>query len=170
MSPEIWKPVVNFETSYEVSNRGRVRSLPRSWNQTSRKGLLHLHIVKGKILSPGLASNGYFTVAIGRRNSRTIHSLVAETFLGPCPSGMEVRHKDGNRQRSVLENLEYGTRAENNIDASKHNRRKLKLKFIKKIRSFKTLNCKQAKGLANLGGCSTSQVFNIFTRRQWAHI
>ena len=78
---------------------------------------------KGRMLRPGIASNGYPTVALGRGNTRTLHSLVAETFLGPCPENCEVRHKDGNRTNPQLSNLEYGTRSDNMLDAAKHGSR-----------------------------------------------
>lgn len=53
------------------------------------------------------------TVAFGRGNSRCVHMLVAEAFLGPRPIGQEVRHKDDDRTNPRLDNLEYGTRQDN---------------------------------------------------------
>ena len=32
--------------------------------------------------------------------------MVAEAFLGPCPAGQEVRHKDGNTMNNKIENLD----------------------------------------------------------------
>jgi hypothetical protein len=43
-----------------------------------------------------------------------------KTFIGPPPSGQEVRHKNGDRADPRLSNLEYGTRAENIADAKRH--------------------------------------------------
>lgn len=100
---ERWRPVVGFEGRYDVSNRGRVYS----W-------------VTERVLRPGIASNGYPTVALGRGKTKTVHSLVAAAFIGPCPPGMEVRHRDGNRRNPRATNLEYGTRADNIRDAVKH--------------------------------------------------
>lgn len=117
---EQWKPVVGLEGQYEVSTFARVRSLPREWQQVSRLGRVHAHRVKGRMLKPGVASNGYYTVALGRGNTRTVHSLVAEAFIGPCPKGQEVRHKNGKRTDSRLVNLEYGTRTDNIRDAIRH--------------------------------------------------
>jgi len=42
-----------------------------------------------------------------------VHSLVAAAFLGECPSGREITHKDGNYTHNELTNLEYVTRREN---------------------------------------------------------
>lgn len=99
---EIFQLVVGFP-DYMVSNYGRV------YSHTSQK-----------YLRPGIASTGYPTVCLGRGNSRTVHSLVAEAFLGPCPEGYEVRHKNGDRKNPRLVNLEYGTRGENIKDAVRH--------------------------------------------------
>jgi len=41
------------------------------------------------------------------------HRLVWEYFNGAIPSGLEINHKDGNRQNNELKNLELVTRSEN---------------------------------------------------------
>ena len=109
---ELWKPVVGFEGSYEVSNMGRVRSLDREWVQEARGGTFYLYKRKGQMLKPG-PSGGYPSVVLGRNNTRLVHRLVAEAFIGPYPEGQEVRHKDGTRANPCLYNLEYGTRSQN---------------------------------------------------------
>lgn len=59
-----------------------------------------------------------------RRDGRTfrasVHALVAEAFLGPCPEGEEVCHGDGNGRNNRLTNLRYGTRAANEADKDGH--------------------------------------------------
>ena len=49
----------------------------------------------------------------GQRVMRSVHRLVAEAFIGPCPEGLEVNHKNGQKQDNRPENLEYVTTAEN---------------------------------------------------------
>lgn len=100
---EQWRPVVGWEGLYEVSSEGRVRSFRRGAN--------------GRVLRPGIASHGYPTVALGRGNTQSVHVLVAAAFLGPCPEGQEVRHRDGKRTNPRMENLHYGTRGQNIADA-----------------------------------------------------
>ena len=100
---EQWRPVVGWEGLYEVSSEGRVRSFRRGAN--------------GRILRPGIASHGYPTVALGRGNTQSVHVLVAAAFIGPCPEGQEVRHRDGKRSNPKAENLHYGTRGQNIADA-----------------------------------------------------
>ena len=46
-----------------------------------------------------------------------IHRLVLETFLGPCPAGMEACHNNGIRTDNRLENLRWDTRKNNHKDA-----------------------------------------------------
>ena len=118
---EIWRDVVGFEESYQVSNTGRVRSKSRLIVMSaSQKSASYVSRRKGRILKPGKSSNGYFTVSLGSRNSKTLHSLVAEAFIGPCPDGCEVLHIDGSRTNNCVDNLRYGTRRENIMDAVKH--------------------------------------------------
>ena len=44
---------------------------------------------------------------------RQVGCLVAEVFIGPCPPGKELHHKDGDSTNDRLENLEWITHAEN---------------------------------------------------------
>jgi len=121
MANEIWRDVVGFEDAYQVSNMGRVKSKSRLVAMSaSHKSVAYLSRREGRLLKPGRASTGYFTVALGRGNSRTLHSLVAEAFIGPCPIGYEVLHIDGTRTNNRVDNLRYGTRHENIMDAVKH--------------------------------------------------
>ncbi len=116
---EEWRKIP--DVPYEVSSAGRVRSLDTLVYAGPRIG--H-RLAKGRVLKPGIASNGYPTIVLGRAvGTRTVHSLVAEAFIGPCPAGMEVRHKDGDRRNAAAANLEYGTRADNNRDAVRHGTR-----------------------------------------------
>jgi hypothetical protein len=95
---EGWRVCI-CHAGYEVSSSGRVRNR-----------------VRGNILKSTLGSHGYPMVSLGRKIKRTVHSLVAEAFLGPCPPGQEVRHRDDERWNAALSNLEYGTRAQNVAD------------------------------------------------------
>lgn len=103
---ETWKSVEGYEGLYEVSDLGRVRSLDRVTDATRRNAM----VIKGKVLKPGLAANGYYTVALckdGKPKSHTIHSMVAAAFLGPRPDGMVVDHIDGTRVNNSPTNLRY---------------------------------------------------------------
>lgn len=63
-------------------------------------------------------SNGYAYVTLGgRRTAYTtpVHRLVAATYLGACPDGMEVHHIDGDKLNNNVENLKYVSRQSNMI-------------------------------------------------------
>lgn len=109
--PEQWRPVVGYEGLYEVSDEGRVKT-------TRRKGSA------GGLMKPQTAKcGGYWVVALyrdGQEDKRYVHALVVETFTGPRPSGLEIRHLDGDPQNARLSNLCYGTSAENKIDQVRH--------------------------------------------------
>jgi hypothetical protein len=111
---ERWLPVVGYEGLYEVTNRGRVRSLDR--NVTTRAGVRRY---KGRALRSTLV-NGYPWVTlslVGKLTARPVHQLVMEAFVGPRPEGQEVRHlNDIKTDCRWPENLAYGTKKENFAD------------------------------------------------------
>ena len=85
VTPERWLPVVGWEGLYEVSDLGRVRSLPRN-------------TTRGRVLRANPAANGYRQATVfrqGHPKSVYVHHLVAEAFIGPRPEGLEIRHLDG---------------------------------------------------------------------------
>lgn len=105
---EQWREISGHD-GYMVSDHGRVCSSDRLiLGKDGRKELHH-----GKILKPWRSKNGYLLVTLPGRAKRTVHSLVAEAFLGDRPDGYDVMHIDGDRANNVLSNLRYGTRSEN---------------------------------------------------------
>lgn len=49
----------------------------------------------------------------GVKVRRTVHRLIALTWIGPEPNGMQVNHKNGNTTDNSVGNLEYVTPKEN---------------------------------------------------------
>lgn len=109
---EIWKDIPGHAGRYQVSDEGRVRSLDRPVRVVCQ-GIDTVRIAKGKVLRPGPSKSGHVTVALGRGNSRLVHQLVLEAFVGPCPAGCEVLHLNHVPADNRLPNLRYGTRSEN---------------------------------------------------------
>lgn len=103
---EIWKPIKNYEGLYEISNFGNVRRL-RFIN--GKHNFEHT-----KMCKLTLNTYGYITVNLcknGKANTKRVHRLVAETFLGE--SKLQVDHIDGNKSNNRIDNLEYVTPKEN---------------------------------------------------------
>ncbi|AGM13416.1 HNH endonuclease [Mycobacterium phage Gizmo] len=69
----------------------------------------------GRVLSPYLC-NGRRRVKLGE-GQKFVYQLVALTFIGPCPPGMEVRHLDDDFTNDHWTNLAYGTHQENIADS-----------------------------------------------------
>ena len=106
---EEWRPVVGYEGLYEVSNIGRVRSLDRYVKGKGKSYFLH----KGRVLSPGIKTEGYLIVRLQRRMFY-VHRLVTEAFL-PNPDNLpEVNHKDEDKLNNRVDNLEWCTVKYNN--------------------------------------------------------
>lgn len=73
------------------------------------------------LLRPGVTNSGYLIVILhlkNRNKARTVHSLVAQAWLGPRPEGFVINHKDGNRKNNNWKNLEYVTGSGNMKHAS----------------------------------------------------
>ncbi|WCE04457.1 HNH endonuclease [Pseudoxanthomonas sp. JBR18] len=79
-----------------------------------------------RLLVWSIKSTGYPAVSLCRLGdtlTKSVHSLVADAFLGPRPEGYVCRHLDGNPQNPSVNNLAYGTPAENEADKERHGRR-----------------------------------------------
>lgn len=114
-TPEEWRPIPGYEGSYEVSDQGRVRSLPRQTYTGLGRPIL------GGILAHALVSGrGYPTVTLyrgGNGKAHRVHRLVLEAFVGPCPQGMMALHANDVATDNRIANLRWGTMPENVADS-----------------------------------------------------
>lgn len=116
---EKWRPVPGYEGYYEVSDRGGVRSLTR----TFLKGDGRAYTTRGRVLAP-LNVRAYRRVGLSREGSTkqfSVHRLVALAFLGNS-TGPLVRHLDGDPHNNVVTNLAFGTLSDNYYDMIRHGR------------------------------------------------
>lgn len=113
---EIWHPCVGFETHYEVSNFGNVRSIERMVRHP--KGGLKKS--PAKLLKQGKSKSGYYIISFcvdGIKSNQTVHRLVARAFIINELNKPQVNHKDGNKQNNHVDNLEWVTVSENGLQA-----------------------------------------------------
>ena len=95
---EVWKEVEGYEGMYEVSSKGRFRSLDRYVEYSDgRKPVFK----KGRLINGNLTTDGYIRIKLnknGKTKSMGLHRLVAIAFI-PCDNKneMEVNHIDCNR-------------------------------------------------------------------------
>ena len=109
---EIWKDIKGWEGLYQVSNKGRVKSLSRFHNA------IHPYITKERILRPRVCGKGreYLSVSLNKDNcikQKRIHILVAEAFIHNPNNYTEINHKDENKGNNCVENLEWCSRTYN---------------------------------------------------------
>lgn len=169
-SIEEWRPVPDWP--YEVSSLGRVRRTGRS--QGARPG---------HILSPRL-NDGYPRIGLRggprQRWDVYVHQLVALAFIGPCPDGHQVNHKNGIKPDNRPENLEYVTPAENmqHADANglyekargeRHGSAKLSVSDVRRIRSMAREGV-ASKEIAGHFDVCYQHVWDIVKGRKWSHV
>jgi hypothetical protein len=176
---EIWKDIKNYEGSYQVSNTGKIRSLPKTW--VSGKGCIKHH--SGKVLSINNGPNGYKVVQLTRpvRELVRVSIIVAKTFVSNPDNLPEVNHIDGDKSNNNDWNLEWTDRIGNMIHASKLNLLKpvtgenhhfskitnLEVLEIKELHSTQTFKLKD---LAVKFNTSISTIHNVIknkTRNKW---
>lgn len=103
---EIYRDIPGFESLYQVSNLGNVKSL--KFNGGSKE----------KILKTTFDHSGYKKLALcknKKRSMRTVHQLVAMAFLNhvPCSLKLVVDHIDGDRENNTVSNLRIVTNRTN---------------------------------------------------------
>jgi len=153
---------------------------------------------RGKRMTQQITKKGYCRVHLqisGETKSKSIHSIVAEVFIGERPFGMQIRHLDGNKLNNNSGNLLYGTASENEADklfhgtkptgqkngantfpekrprGSSHGKSRLSEEEVAIIkRELKT--CKRGVGvkLAKQFGVSTATISSIKSGGVWNHV
>lgn len=119
---EIWKDIKGYESLYQISNTGKIKSLQRY--VCSKNGSKQL--IKEKIRKTSITTAGYEYVVLankGENKTLLVHRLVAETFL-PNPFNLKcVNHKDENKHNNNVSNLEWCNYEYNNTYKDIHLRR-----------------------------------------------
>ena len=110
MEQEIWKPVVGYEGVYEVSNKGRIKSLERIVNAKNRQ------IHKRESIRNLKINDGYYYVTLAKNSKRetiAVHRIVAMAFIEKPNGKNHIDHINTNRLDNRVENLKWCKRLEN---------------------------------------------------------
>lgn len=186
-SKEEWRIIPGYP-AYEVSNRGRVRSIPRQIRYFSNQWRRWVvRWAPGHVRKPHVVDDrGVVDVDLHGRFV-AIHRLVLLAFSGPCPDGKQACHfPDNSPSHNCIENLRWGTPVENCEDRDIHgntrrgsavNTSKLSASQVQAVRQF--FNRPIPKGqqrrkgvsaLANELGVSTTALYLIVHRKNWKHL
>lgn len=176
---ENWKPIKGYEGIYEVSDLGRIRSLPRTRSFIDRRGNDTVARVDGRILRPQKCSNGYMRLILskdGVHEQVLIHRIVASAFCERPAGKNEVNHKDENKANNIASNLEWCDRKYNTTYGSlkncyageKNPRAKLTSKDVKQIKARRS-NGEGLQTIASDYGISVYHVSNICRGKRWAN-
>ncbi|MEE3419429.1 MAG: NUMOD4 domain-containing protein [Methanosphaera sp.] len=117
---EIWKDIKGYESLYQVSNLGRVKSLARKVIKTN-----YVSFKKERILKQQTDRYGYKKVILQRNyqiKTFSIHRLVAEAFLENPYNLPQINHKDENKENNCVLNLEYCDSKYNNNYGTRNKR------------------------------------------------
>jgi hypothetical protein len=162
---EKWAAIEGFVGEYAISDAGRVMSM--NFAKSGLPGIMKPRMVRR-----------YMIVCIGRK-SKYVHHLVAHAFIGEKPAGMQVNHKDGDRENNSASNLEYVTPSENIKHAcrlrlldnrgEKHSQSRLTEANVYQILEH-IGNGRPIVAIATEFGVHPSQISHIKAGRSWPHI
>jgi hypothetical protein len=106
----------------------------------------------------------------------TVHSLVAQAFLGDRPEGYYVCHIDGDPKHNRLSNLRYATPQSNADDkfshgtqplGEQHQNSRLTVRDVLRIRARAG---EPLQYLADEFGTTKQNICHIQKRRNWRHV
>lgn len=176
---EIWKDVEGYEGYYQVSDRGRVRSVDR----IVAHPLTGHRRMKAKVLKLIKKSIGYYAVNFNREGKLEqvlVHRLVLSAFVGPSPGGHVCNHIDGDKTNNCPKNLEWVTHNENtrhahaigliNTRGEANPQSKLTQDQVQKIRKLYASGEYLQREIGEMFGVTKHTVSAIVRGKNWAHV
>lgn len=139
---EIYKPLINYDYIYAVSNYGNLKNIKNNKIKTKR-----------------INTNGYYYVSLSKNGKsivKSLHGLIAKTFLDKKIEDKLIDHIDGNKLNNRIENLRYTNYSDNTKNAYLNN--KNLSKKLRKVFKFNE-NYKLVKIYNSLSECRKDNNF-----------
>lgn len=181
---EEWKDIPGYEGIYQASSLGQIRSVDRYTQQKNRWGTISNNFIKGRLLAQTKSEPavGYLRYEVklskeGKAKTKIVSQVIALTFIGPRPAGVQVAHWDGNSLNNRKDNLRYASAKENTHDKFRHGTMlrgsrvgtsKLSEDQVRHIISMRG-KCRLIE-LAEKYGVRESLISRIQTGKRWRHL
>lgn len=148
---EIWRDIDGYAGYYQVSNKGRIRSLDRTIFFSDGR----VRKYAGQILKRNSKTSSGYKQCILKVNGVSkyayIHRLVAQAFIDNPENKKEVNHINGDKNDNSVENLEWVTASENDYHAVRTGLRKPSEKQRAVARYYGKLNGKPVRQFSRTG-------------------
>lgn len=179
---ERWRDVPGWAGFYQVSNRGRVRSVDRVTNNGSAQGKL----CKGQILATHDSHRGrkYQVVKFSKAqksHTQKVHRLVAQAFVPNPENKPHVAHIDNDPTNNHASNLEWVTHDENmrwmsglgrdnSPKGEVHKFSKLRTEQVKQIKNLLAQKSMTQRAIAEQFGVHETCISSIKLGKTWKHV
>lgn len=155
-STEVWK-TLPYDSHYEISSAGRVREKSGQLRRITKIAKNYRAFTIG---APGSTRQFY------------LHRAVVESFHGPIPAGMWVRHLDGDPSNNAVWNLRTDSPQRNHLDKLLHGthnegeRNGQAVLTIEQVREIRSSN-QSVRELAHKHRVSRSTIGRVLSSESW---
>jgi len=168
--PEIWKDILGYESRYQISNYGNIKSFVKKFS--------------GKLMIPKCDKDGYFYLGLRDTTSKRkwfrIHRLVAIAFIFNPDNLPFINHKDNIVTNNYYKNLEWCTHQYNNQYAftngnqdnscEKHPQTRLTNEKVKEIYRTAMIGNYTEPQLAEMYNTTRSVVNKLRLKMRWTKV
>jgi DNA-binding XRE family transcriptional regulator len=172
----MWKAILDYENLYQISDTTIIKRIK---GKRCREDRIIKPWKNGKYLYIRLCKDGKGKIF-------PVHRLMFETFIGPCPLGMEICHNNNDSTNNLIWNLRSDTHSNNCLDkrrhgttsdpiwldnrGSKHGRAKLNEEKVIEIKKLLQEGKLTQITIAKIYNVSRRTISSIKNNKTWKHV